>query len=102
MTPAIEAFGFHRLLFGSSPGLPGPHLGRRTRPSVGLIYPHQPSGWYAVLRRSLTELGVSRDDLSMVMHENAVKVYRLDEPSPRLRPAPSSKSNSSSPITPTF
>ena len=84
MTPAIEAFGFHRILFGSFSALPEDHIKRRTRPSVDLIYPHHPSAWYATLRRCLTELGTDEKDLGAVMGDNALKVYRLENSSPVL------------------
>lgn len=77
VSPAIEAFGFHRIVFGSSPALPGPHLGRRTRPSVDLIYPYAPSEWYSVLRRCLTELGLDAESVTKIMSDNAKDVYQL-------------------------
>jgi len=81
VSPAIEAFGFHRIVFGSSPALPGPHLGRRTRPSVDLIYPYSSSEWYGALRRCLTELGVDAESVTKIMSDNAKNVYQLTEES---------------------
>lgn len=64
-------------------------MGRRTRPSVDLIYPYPSSEWYNAIRRCITELGTDAKSLEMIMCNNAKTVYQLGvEPVHRAPPSP--------------
>lgn len=56
--PALEAFGFERILFGSSGGQ-----------GAGA------SDWYEIARESFAELGVEQDAINAVFGGNAKEVY---------------------------
>jgi hypothetical protein len=60
--PVIEAFGFSRIIFGSSPiSTTGP--------------PSNASDWYILAKESLVELGVEQADVDAVFGGNARQVY---------------------------
>ncbi|KAF8638054.1 hypothetical protein AX16_010686 [Volvariella volvacea WC 439] len=60
--PVIEAFGYQRILFGSSP----------PRASQGVCSVGE---WYELARESLAELGVDQEYVDGVFYNNAKKVY---------------------------
>lgn len=60
--PVMEAFGYQRIIFGSSP------CPTSTGSSVA-------SDWYEIARESLAELGVEQDFIEAVFYGNAKKVY---------------------------
>lgn len=62
MGPAVEAFGFQRILFGSAPSATA-----HTMSSV--------SDWYEIARESFAELGVEQEDVDAVFGGNAERVY---------------------------
>ncbi|KAI0768799.1 hypothetical protein BD413DRAFT_478776 [Trametes elegans] len=63
--PAVEAFGFQRILFGSSPAAP---LTASTPAS-------QAGDWFELARESFAELGVEQDAIDAVFAQNARQVY---------------------------
>ncbi|KAG6903022.1 hypothetical protein C0995_007455 [Termitomyces sp. Mi166 len=63
--PVMEAFGYQRIIFGSSP------CPTSSGSSVA-------SDWYEIARESLAELGVEQDFVDAVFYENAKKVYGSD------------------------
>ncbi len=71
VSPAIETFGTHRLIFGSSPVLPLSKLGR----AMEQVVPS--SEWYTVLRKCFADLGEDGDAMSGLMGGNAAGVYEL-------------------------
>ena len=62
VSPALEAFGFNRILWGSSPG--GSSQTQLTIPD-----------WYEIARESWAELGVEREFVDAIFYENAQKIY---------------------------
>jgi hypothetical protein len=60
--PALEAFGFERLIFGSAPSSVS-----SAKSSAG--------DWYELARESLSELGVEQGAIDAVFMRNARKVY---------------------------
>ncbi|KJA29032.1 hypothetical protein HYPSUDRAFT_128758 [Hypholoma sublateritium FD-334 SS-4] len=60
--PVMEAFGYQRIIFGSSP----------SSSSKG---PSNVADWYEISRESLTELGIEQDFVDAVFYGNAEKVY---------------------------
>jgi predicted TIM-barrel fold metal-dependent hydrolase len=60
--PAVEAFGFGRIIFGSS------------RPRTSQAASNS-GDWYNVARESLAELGVEQEPIDLVFSLNAQKVY---------------------------
>ena len=62
MTPVIEAFGFQRIVFGSSSS------GRSQAESNS-------RDWYNIARESLAELGVEQECIDSVFLLNAQDVY---------------------------
>ncbi|KDR75795.1 hypothetical protein GALMADRAFT_248501 [Galerina marginata CBS 339.88] len=60
--PVMEAFGYQRILFGSSP-------------SSSSRGPSNVGDWYEIARESLTELGIEQDFVDAVFAGNAEKVY---------------------------
>ncbi|CAK9784317.1 hypothetical protein CC85DRAFT_284854 [Cutaneotrichosporon oleaginosum] len=67
--PAIEAFGTHRIVFGSQPALPP------TDPAI--IVPVSGAAWYALLRKCVSELGEESEAMTAIMGKNAEEVYGL-------------------------
>ncbi|KAI8994053.1 hypothetical protein BD414DRAFT_271653 [Trametes punicea] len=63
--PAVEAFGFQRILFGSSPAAP---LTASTPASNA-------DDWFELARESFAELGVEQDAIDAVFAQNAKQVY---------------------------
>jgi predicted TIM-barrel fold metal-dependent hydrolase len=57
--PAVEAFGFQRIIYGSSSSVPG----------------NNSDDWYEIAQESLAELGVEQDGLDAVFGTNASLVY---------------------------
>ncbi|KAI0666628.1 hypothetical protein C8Q78DRAFT_984011 [Trametes maxima] len=69
--PAVEAFGFQRILFGSSPAAP-----------LTSASPVSRAGdWFELARESFAELGVEQDAIDAVFAENAKQVYGESESS---------------------
>jgi len=60
--PVMEAFGYERIIFGSSPS-----SSSKGRPHVG--------NWYDIARESLAELGIEQASVDAVFFNNAQKVY---------------------------
>jgi len=60
--PVLEAFGFERMIFGSSP-------------SPAVEASALPVSWYDLVRESFAELGVEQDALDNVFMNNAKRVY---------------------------
>lgn len=60
--PVLEAFGFERMLFGSSPSPAGEAF-------------DLPVSWYDLVRESFAELGVEQDAIDNVFMHNAKRVY---------------------------
>ncbi|WRT65118.1 uncharacterized protein IL334_002060 [Kwoniella shivajii] len=77
ISPVIEAFGTHRIIFGSTPALPLAEL-TKVSPIPGDLEQPIPNGeWYSVLRKVISELGEGREEMSGVMGGNAAKAYAL-------------------------
>lgn len=64
--PAVEAFGFERIIFGSAPS-PSSHA------------PSNASDWYEIARESFAELGVEQDSVDAVFCGNAKRVYATSD-----------------------
>lgn len=62
VAPVIEAFGFERIIFGSSP-------------SLSSKAPSQPSDWYEIARESLAETGIEQTYVDAIFSTNAERVY---------------------------
>jgi predicted TIM-barrel fold metal-dependent hydrolase len=60
--PVMEAFGYQRIIFGSSP------CPTSSGSSIA-------SDWYELARESLAELGVEQETIDAVFYGNAKKVY---------------------------
>ncbi|KAK7005603.1 hypothetical protein R3P38DRAFT_2556195 [Favolaschia claudopus] len=60
--PVMEAFGYQRIIFGSSP-------------SPASANPSVAGDWYEIARESLAELGVEQEFIDAVFCANAQKVY---------------------------
>jgi len=77
VSPAIETFGTHRLIFGSCPGVPIAALSKadHEETSVEQIVPS--AEWYAVLRKCFAELGEDEEAMTGLMGGNAQSVYDL-------------------------
>ena len=60
--PALEAFGYERILFGSSPS---------PSSSAASIA----GDWYELARESFAELGTEQEDIDAVFFGNASRVY---------------------------
>ena len=65
MGPVVEAFGFQRILFGSSAA--APLTGSSPLSNAG--------DWYELARESFAELGVEQDAIDAVFAQNAKVVY---------------------------
>lgn len=78
VSPAIETFGTHRLIFGSSSALPLPDLALATLNETSLSQPISPDKWYGVLRKVVTEIGEGQEAVDGILGGNAAKVYQLD------------------------
>ncbi|KAH9485058.1 hypothetical protein JR316_0001964 [Psilocybe cubensis] len=62
LAPVMEAFGYQRIIFGSSP-------------SSSSKSPSSVADWYEIARESLAELGIEQDFVDAVFAGNAEKVY---------------------------
>ncbi|KAI0268659.1 hypothetical protein BC834DRAFT_968117 [Gloeopeniophorella convolvens] len=60
--PAVEAFGFERIIFGSAP-------------SVTSQAPSSAGDWYEIARESFAELGVDQEGVDAVFGGNASRAY---------------------------
>lgn len=78
MSPAIETFGTHRLIFGSAPALPLEELTKSVTGAGGLEQPVSSDKWYGILRKAITELGETQEAVDGIFGINAAKVYQLD------------------------
>ncbi|TFK73985.1 hypothetical protein BDN72DRAFT_868829 [Pluteus cervinus] len=63
LAPIIEAFGFERILFGSSPA-------PATKSPLA-------ENWYELARESLAELGIEQEFINAVFSDNAKRFYSL-------------------------
>ena len=63
--PVVEAFGFQRILFGSSPAAP----------LSGASPASRAGDWYELARESFAELGIEQDVIDAVFALNAKQVY---------------------------
>ena len=61
--PAVEAFGYQRILFGSSP-------------SPASVAPSNAGDWYELARESFAELGLEQEDIDAVFGNNAKVAYK--------------------------
>ncbi|KIJ18625.1 hypothetical protein PAXINDRAFT_71388 [Paxillus involutus ATCC 200175] len=62
IAPVLEAFGFERIIFGSSP-------------ATASDASAQPTNWYRLTQESFRELAVEQDEINKVFMENAERVY---------------------------
>ncbi|KAF5317210.1 hypothetical protein D9611_003982 [Ephemerocybe angulata] len=60
--PVLEAFGYERIIFGSSPS-----IASKSKSNAG--------DWYEIARESLAELVSDQEFVDAVFHGNALKVY---------------------------
>jgi predicted TIM-barrel fold metal-dependent hydrolase len=60
--PAVEAFGFERIVFGSAPS---PVSGARSNAG----------DWYEIAREAFAELGVDQESVDAVFGGNAQRIY---------------------------
>lgn len=63
--PAVEAFGFQRILFGSSAA--APLSGHSSASNAG--------DWFQLARESFAELGLEQEDIDAVFAQNARGAY---------------------------
>ena len=63
--PAVEAFGFQRILFGSS----------AAAPLAGASSASNAGDWFELARESFAELGLEQEDLDAVFAQNARLAY---------------------------
>lgn len=64
VVPVLEAFGFERIIFGSSPASAG------GSPTLADI-------WYKLVLESFRELAVSQDEMDKIFIDNAERIYSL-------------------------
>jgi len=69
VAPAIETFGTHRIVFGSN------EAAVNTDDHVSV--PITGAKWYALLRKTVSELGQDQEAMNHVMGENAQELYGL-------------------------
>jgi len=62
ISPVLEAFGFERIIFGSSP-------------AFGAGSPALAETWYNIVLESFRDLAVSQDEMDKIFIENAERVY---------------------------
>lgn len=77
MIPALDSFGSHRILFGSSP-VPlalAPAPGLTLTPAVASAQ----RNWYPLVLRLLAKLKLDRDSVGEIMAGSAGRVYGLDK-----------------------
>jgi predicted TIM-barrel fold metal-dependent hydrolase len=60
--PALEAFGYERIIFGSAP-------------LSGSDIPSKANDWYELARESFAELAVEQEAVDAIFAGNAKKVY---------------------------
>ena len=60
--PIVEAFGFSRIIFGSSP-------------SASSHSPSNANDWYQLAREAVAELGVDQEGIDEVFGANAKEAY---------------------------
>ena len=60
--PAVEAFGFERIIFGSAP-------------SPTSLARSNASDWYEIAREAFAELGVDQESVDAVFGGNAQRIY---------------------------
>ncbi|KAG2146476.1 uncharacterized protein EDB93DRAFT_1086261 [Suillus bovinus] len=60
--PVVEAFGYERIIFGTSPSFAAPSL-------------LNPADWYALVRESFAELAVEQDAIDAIFSLNAKRIY---------------------------
>ena len=62
MGPAVEAFGFERIVYGSAPS-PISHVSSNA------------GDWYEIAREAFAELGVEQESIDAVFGGNAQRIY---------------------------
>lgn len=62
VVPVLEAFGFERIIFGSSP-------------ASASGSPTLAENWYNLVLESFRELAVSQDEMDRIFIDNAERVY---------------------------
>ena len=62
MGPAVEAFGFERIIFGSAPSPVS-----RAQSNA--------ADWYEIAREAFAELGVDQESIDAVFGGNAQRIY---------------------------
>lgn len=60
--PVLEAFGYERIIFGTSPSFATPSL-------------LNPADWYALVRESFAELAMEQDAIDAIFSLNAKRIY---------------------------
>lgn len=60
--PAVEAFGFERIIFGSAP-------------SPTSLARSNAGDWYEIAREAFAELGVDQESVDAVFGGNAQRIY---------------------------
>ncbi|KAG1881423.1 hypothetical protein C8R48DRAFT_766456 [Suillus tomentosus] len=60
--PVLEAYGYERIIFGTSPSFAAPSL-------------LNPADWYALVRESFAELAVDQDAIDAIFSLNAKRIY---------------------------
>jgi predicted TIM-barrel fold metal-dependent hydrolase len=60
--PAVEAFGFERIIFGSAPSPVS-----RAQSNA--------ADWYEIAREAFAELGVDQESIDAVFGDNAQRIY---------------------------
>lgn len=78
MSPAIETFGTHRIIFGSAPALPIQDLAKATLNDTAIEQPISSDRWYATLRKVVTEIGETQEAVDDILGANAARVYQLE------------------------
>ena len=63
--PSVEAFGFQRILFGSS----------AAAPVTGTSPASKAGDWFELARESFAELGIEQEAIDAVFAQNARTVY---------------------------
>jgi len=58
----LEAFGYERIIFGTSPSFASPYL-------------PNPADWYALVRESFAELAVEQEAIDAIFSSNAQRIY---------------------------
>jgi predicted TIM-barrel fold metal-dependent hydrolase len=68
VAPAIETFGTHRIIFGST---------EAAKYDSDVSVPITGAAWYALLRKTVSELGQDQEAMNHIMGQNAEELYGL-------------------------